>query len=107
MQRSWLARLREQGVETGGNGVIPRGIVEIGVGVVDVTMEPGVAPLEVADARQAATIDADSGRPAARRIGDHVTAEQAEHGADLVVVEFLGKIIAIEAAEAFATPDEI
>src|SRR3546814_1586951 len=51
-----------------------------GVGIVGIMIEAGVATLEVADAGQAGAVDADRGGPAARGIGNHVTAEQAEHG---------------------------
>src|SRR3546814_8450318 len=62
-------------------------------------IEAGVATLEAADAGQAGAVDADRGGPAARGIGNHVTAEQAEHGVDLVVVEFLGQIAPVETTQ--------
>src|SRR3546814_19770622 len=70
-------------------------------------IEAGVATLEAADAGQAGAVDADRGGPAARGIGNHVTAEQAEHGVDLVVVEFLGQIPPVENTQPIAAPDKV
>src|SRR3546814_13794769 len=89
-RRVWRGCLGEQVGESGGDGFAPRGIVAAGVGIVGIMIEAGVATLEAADAGQAGAVDADRGGPAARGIGNHVPAEQAEHGVDLVVVEFLG-----------------
>src|SRR3546814_15258048 len=70
-------------------------------------IEAGVATLEAADAGQAGAVDADRGGPAARGIGNHVTAEQAEHGVDLVVVEFLGRIAPVETTQPIPAPDKV
>src|SRR3546814_18617422 len=70
-------------------------------------IEAGVATLEVADAGQAGAVDADPGSPAGRRVGNHVAAEQTEHGADLVIAEILGQIAPVETAEALAAPDKV
>src|SRR3546814_1944079 len=70
-------------------------------------IEAGVATLEVADVGQAGAVDADPGSPAGRRVGNHVAAEQTEHGADLVIAEILGQIAPVETAEALAAPDKV
>src|SRR3546814_13677644 len=70
-------------------------------------IEAGVATLEVADAGQAGAVDADPGSPAGRRVGNHVAAEQTEHGADLVIAEILGQNAPVETAEPLAAPAKV
>src|SRR3546814_11516483 len=70
-------------------------------------IEAGVATLEVADAGQAGAVDADPGSPAGRRVGNHVAAEQTEHGAELVIAEILGQVDPVDTAKALAAPDKV
>src|SRR3546814_14518607 len=70
-------------------------------------IKAGVATLEVADAGQAGAVDADPGSPAGRRVGNHVAAEQPEHGADLVIAEILGQIAPVETANALSATDKV
>src|SRR3546814_5814938 len=107
VQRGRLPGFGEQRVEAGGDGFAPRGIVAAGVGIVGIMIEAGVATLEVADAGQAGAVDADPGSPAGRRVGNHVAAEQTEHGADLETAATPGAPTPVQTAEALSAPNTV